>query len=32
MQKAWLGRVTVRQALGASAAKWNQLKSAYKKK
>jgi hypothetical protein len=32
MHKAWLGRSTVRQALEASAGKWNALKSAYEKK
>lgn len=31
MHKAWLGQVTVQQALQASAAKWNQLKASYKK-
>lgn len=32
MHKAWLGQVTVRQALEASAKKWNQLRTAYYKK
>src|SRR3990170_441081 len=32
MHKAWLGRSTVRQALEASARKWNELKKSYYKK
>jgi multiple sugar transport system substrate-binding protein len=32
MHKAWLGQVTVRNALQASAAKWNELKAAFYKK
>lgn len=32
MHKAWLGRVTVHQALQSSAAKWNQLKGSFYKK
>jgi hypothetical protein len=31
MHKAWLGQVTVRQALQASGAKWSQLKASYKR-
>lgn len=32
MHKAWLGRVTVRRALEASAAKWNELKARHHRK